>query len=152
MRKEVISALPVICKMLGHKNDFILEENGRSAGNDLQTILGKSSFIQLDFITEVRLKDENLVKQFEKLNKKYTTCCAVENFAYPYIEVYSRSFHDIIPFDTQTKNIMEAYSEIKEILTAYKVEYENGRKKAKLKYKIFMRIPETYKSGKVESI
>lgn len=152
MRKEIISALPVICKMSCRTKDIVLEENGRPVGNCLQTILEKSPFIQLDFITEVRPKDENLVRQFERMNKKYTTCCPVENFAYPYIEVYSKSFHNIIPFDTQPKNILEAYSEIKRILNDYNAEYVSGGKKAKMKYKIFMRIPETYKSGRIESL
>jgi len=152
MRKEIITALPVIGKLQGRMKDVMLEDNGRPAGNGLRIILEKNPFIQLDFVTEVRPNDGNLVKQFEKLNKKYTPCCPVEDFVYPYIEVYSKSFHDVIPFDTQPKNVLEAYREIKRILNGYNAEYENGGKKAKLKYKIFMRIPETYKFGRIESL
>ncbi len=152
MRKEVITALPMICKLSYRTKDLVLEENSRLICNDLQKILLKNPSIQLDFITEVKPKDGSLIKHFEKLNKKYTTCCPVENFAYPYIEVYSKSFHNVIPFDAQPKNILEAYREIKRILNDYMIEYENGMKKSKLKYKIHMRIPETYKFGKIKSI
>lgn len=152
MKKEIITALPVICKLSGRTKDLIVEENGRPINNSVQNILERSPFVQLEFVTEVSPKDENLVRRFEKLNKKYTACCPVEDFIYPYIEAYSKSFHDVIPFDTQTKNIMEAYHEIKRILDDYNAEYVNGMKKAKLKYKILMRVPETYKSGEIESL
>lgn len=132
---SVLADLPFAfeCKRNGIK-DVLAAANGLSTGS-LEKILGGSQYVNLDLVTRVKPADKNLIEKFKGINKKYATCCPIEDFVYLRIEIYSKSFCSIIPFDAKKDDVLKAACEIETLLKGFETEYQK-RNRTKFKYKM----------------
>lgn len=117
--------------------EIIISENGKSLGNYFEKIVREHEG-NIDLITMVRPKDRNLLKYFDKINKKITCNCPVEFFIYPSTEVYSKSLCNVIPFDTNAETVIKTAYKIEDLLKKFDAKY-NKVGKTKFRYKMILK-------------
>lgn len=118
--------------------EIIVAENEKCLDEYFEKIVSKNNG-SLDLITRVSPKDGILIDYFNKINKNNACNCPVEFFVYPYNIIHTKSFHNIIPFDTDVNTLVKAAHEIENTLKTYEAIY-NKMRRTKFNYRMAVRL------------